>query len=168
MDLDDIGSERLGRCASLGSSHASCGSPVESSFDSFNTSAIQKNITKILNSLEAISRDISEGKAVNLWHTTTVIDMLDHALDWIQVVRTCDLLPTLSWETPGGNGTRTEGGRGKSKTPKKKCFRQMRESLARMSRYPEDPHYRADFVNAAIECMNCFRRHVLADNRHWS
>jgi len=168
MNRDDTGSERLACCKSLGSSQPSCGSPVESSLHSANMSARQRSITKLLNSLEAISREISEGKAVNLWHTTTVVDMLDHALDWIQVVRTCDLLPTLSWETPGGNGTRTEGGRGKSKTPKKKCFRQMRESLARMSRYPEDPHYRADFVNAAIECMNCFRRHVLADNRHWS
>ncbi len=168
MDRDDTGSERLACCKSLGSSQPSYGSPVESSLHSANMSARQRSITKLLNSLEAISRDISEGEAVNLWHTTTIVDMLDHAFDRIQIVRTCDLLPTPSWETPRGSGANTEVVRGNSKTHKMKCFTQMRESLARISSQPEDPLYRADFVNAAIECMNYFRRHVLADNRQFS
>jgi hypothetical protein len=136
----------------------------ESRFDAIITSATQKSILKLLNSLEAISREISEGKAVDWCHASTVVDILEHTFNWIEIVQNCGLLPTLTRDAPGDNGTHTEPtGQRNSKIHKKKCFNQMRGSLARLSLYPEDLHCRADFVNAAVESMDFLIRQLFTE-----
>jgi len=119
---------------------------------------VQKSILRLLQTLEVLSRQLSEGNHVDLNHAGVVIDVLKVNFERVQ--------PAGDWESPGADRATSEMSiRTGLESLWKRCFNQMRESLKRIRLYSDDIHHKVAFVNAAIELMNHLRRQLFVENR---